>query len=220
MKKLIFSLAAIAIGTLAYAQKPAAGDKTIETTLDLNFGNPGITYGSPELRFRYFSSESMAFRLRLNLGSSSSTVKENNDSTEIKTSSGFELGLSPGVEFHLPGTTKLSPYFGAQLPISFGTGATIETTEKDPTLGNTTTTGGSVFGIGLNLVIGADYYITDGIYVGAETGLGLFNMTSIGEGSTKITIGGTTIEQKTGTSSTFDLFGVNPTAGIRLGMRF
>lgn len=220
MKKLIFSLAAIAIGTLAYAQKPAAGDKTIETTLDLNFGNPGITYGSPELRFRYFSSESMAFRLRLNLGSSSSTVKENNDSTEIKTSSGFELGLSPGVEFHLPGTTKLSPYVGAQLPISFGTGGSVETTEKDPALGNTTVTSGSVFGIGLNLVIGADYYITDGVYVGAETGLGLFNMTSIGEGSTKITIGGTTIEQKTGTSSTFDLFGVNPTAGIRLGMRF
>ncbi len=216
----MFSLAALAVGYMAYAQKPAAGDKTIETSLNLNFGDPGISYGAPELRFRYFSSETMAYRLRLNLGSSSSTVKSNNDSTETKTSSGFTLGLTPGVEFHMPGTSKLSPYVGAQLPIGFGTGSTVEVTEKDPAMPNITTTSGSVFSIGLNLVIGADYYITEGVFVGAETGLGIFDMSSTGEGSNKITMGGTTIETKSGTSSSFDLFGVNPTAGIRLGIRF
>jgi hypothetical protein len=220
MKKLLFSLAALAIGTLAYAQKPAAGDKTAETLLNLNFGNPGITYGTPEFRLRYFMSENGAARLRISLGSTSSTDKPN-DSTEVKTSSGFTISIAPGYEMHLPGTSKLSPYVGVQLPISFGTGSTTETTQKFPqsTLPTTTTkvTGGSTLSIGLSLALGADYYIAESIYVGAEMGLGIFNMTSEGESTTSVT---GEPDVKGGTSSSFDLFGVSPTSGIRLGMRF
>lgn len=234
MKKIILTIASATLLIAANAQKPIAGSRTAEVVLNFQTGTAPISYSLPgELRLRYFLSETMAVRARLGLGMTSSTEKVANGAgtvtAEIKTNSGFNLMLSPGIEKHFAGTSKLSPYVGAQLMFSFGTGNTKEVSNADnasPTPGSVSTgdsyksEAGSSLGIGLGLMLGADYHITQGIFVGGEMGLGLFNMTSIGDGKTNITSGGTVIpETKTLGGSTFDLFGVT-TGGVRLGFVF
>jgi hypothetical protein len=78
MKKLFLSLALVAAGVAAYAQKPAAGNMTLETQFSLDMGGPnGFT--TPEIRYRYFLSESMAARVRLGINSNSNTRAIDND---------------------------------------------------------------------------------------------------------------------------------------------
>jgi outer membrane protein W len=238
MKKLILSAAFVALGVAAFAQKPAAGDKTAEvnfTGFGLNSFDYTVGDGNlqiPELRFRYFMSDKMALRARIGLQSSSATVKETDGTLnlEAKVNDGFGLTLSPGVEFHFEGTSKLSPYYGAQLGIGYRTGGSLTVTNATgwTAAGGFTgngdgnkleSTGQSLLGINLGVFMGADYYITDAVFVGGEFGLGLFNMTSVGEGEDKETTGGNTTTTKTGTASGFDLFGVT-SGNVRLGFRF
>lgn len=229
MKKTLLSVAAALVGTFAFAQKPTAGSKTAEVVLNFQTGTSAISYSLPgELRLRYFMKDDMAIRVRLGLGSTSSTSKvadgAGTTTAEVKTNSGFGIMLAPGVEKHFAGTSKLSPFVGAQLMINYSTAATVEVSNAatpNPSAGDVKSgdsfksDGGSRLGLGLGLIMGADYYITDGIFVGGEMGLGLFNMTSNGDGSVKTN----SVEQKTLGSSTFDLFGVS-TGGVRLGYRF
>jgi hypothetical protein len=234
MKKTFLSIAAALVGTFAFAQKPTTGSKTAEVVLNFQTGTSAISYDLPgELRLRYFMKDDMAIRVRLGLGSSSSTDKiadaAGTTTAEIKTNSGFGIMLAPGIEKHFAGTSKLSPFVGAQLMIGFSTAATTEVTNADnpvPTAADVKNgdsyklDAGSNLGFGLGLIMGADYYITDGIFVGGEMGLGLFNMTSNGDGSINTKTGGVSApELKTLGSSSFDLFGVS-TGGVRLGYRF
>lgn len=235
MKKLFLSLALVAAGVAAYAQKPAAGDKTAEVSFT-GAGLNSFNYTTPELRFRYFASENLAYRLRLSLGSTSTTDKEKvntGGTTEVeverKVSSGFNINITPGIEKHFAGTAKLSPYYGAQLNFGFGTASSVALTNATgggPGAYTGVATGnkaenktGSTLGLGISTFMGADYYITDGIFVGGEFGLGLFGLTSVGEGENSTTVGSTTTTTKTGTSSSFDLFGVT-SGNVRLGFRF
>jgi outer membrane protein W len=215
---------------LAFAQKPTAGSKTAE----VNFTGAGLnsfSYTTPELRFRHFATDNMAYRLRVNLGMSSTTVKENTGGVDVerKASSGFGLTIAPGIEKHFAGTAKLSPYYGAQLNLGFETASSLDYTNAlgggpgawaGVASGNKASSkSGSILGVGIGAFMGADYYITDGVYVGGEFGLGLFNFDSTGEGEESVTVGGTTTTTKSGTSSTLELFGVT-SGGVRLGFRF
>jgi hypothetical protein len=232
MKKLFLSLALVAAGVAAQAQKPAAGNMTLETQFSLDMGGPnGFT--TPEIRYRYFLSESIAARVRLGINSNSNTraidngLVNNKETGEIKTSQfGFELGL--GVEKHLSGTSKLSPYFGGELFL--GSQGALQTTATGSDDGNVwtgkddtyETAGGSTFNIGLKGVFGADYYFTESIYLGGEMGWG------VAMGSTSEQ----TEKTKTGTAaavenvlnrerSSLNLGMMNfPTASIRFGVKF
>lgn len=232
MKKLILSSAFAALSMLAIAQKPTAGSKTAE----VNFTGAGLmsfSYTTPELRFRHFASDNMAYRLRTSFGMTSSTNNILNAGVGVdvtkKTNSGFNLTIAPGIEKHFAGTAKLSPYYGAQLNLSYGTGGSVEYTNAvDDGTGSytliakdnssTTKTGGTL-GLGVGAFMGADYYITDGVYVGGEFGLGIFNFTSVSEVESTAKIAGTETKVKTGSSGTFNLFGVT-SGGVRLGFRF
>lgn len=239
MKKMILSLAMVAMGVAAFAQKPAAGDKTAEFNLNFATG-AGVTYGlgsatgvAPELRLRYFLADDMAVRVRLGLGSSSTTSSQVANiagadvTAETKTNTGFGLSLTPGIEKHFAGTDKLSPFVGAELPIGFGTGGSVDVTNGSNGTGAPTGTGdsyasknGSRFVLGLGLVLGADYYFTDAVYLGVEGGLGLFRLTSTGDGTINSTAGGVKApEVKTLGGSNFDLFGATSGA-VRLGYKF
>ncbi len=230
MKKLILSSAFAALSMLAIAQKPTAGSRTAE----VNFTGAGLnsfSYTTPELRFRHFATDNMAYRLRANFGMTSSTDKEtvSGVAVERKTSSGFGLTIAPGIEKHFAGTAKLSPYYGAQLNLGFATASTVDYTNAvaggpgawaGVADGNKSSSkSGSTFGLGIGAFMGADYYIADGVYVGGEFGLGIFDMSSTGEGENSETIAGTTTTTKTGTTSDFNLFGVT-SGGVRLGFRF
>ncbi len=229
MKKLMLIVAFAGVASFAFAQKPVTGDRTAEVGLNFQTGTAAISYTVPELRFRKFMTDDMAYRLRVNLGSTSNTdaFDFGTYSWEAKTGSGFGINLSPGVEMHMKGTGKLSPYMGAEVNIMFNTGATAETTNGSSSSiagaangDKYSMKGGSMFGFGAGVVMGADYYVADGVYVGVEYGLGLFNMTSVGEGETKTTVGGgAEVTAKSATNKTFDLFGVSG-GGVRLGYKF
>jgi len=233
MKKLLLVVAFAAVGTFAFAQKPVAGDRTAEVGLNLQTGTAPISYNVPELRFRMFKSEDMAYRLRANIGSMSRTYSQDIGGVawEAKDNSGINIALAAGVEKHFAGTKRLSPYIGAEVGINFGTGRTVEATNDDAPVfagfGSGITSGnvaagnkyeqkfGSTFGLGIGAVMGADYYVADGVYVGVEFGLGLINITSTGEGEITTQAG----SAKGGKASSFDLFGVTG-SGVRLGYKF
>lgn len=241
MKKTLLSLAFVAMGVAAFAQKPAAGDKTAEFNLSFQTGTAPVSYGlgatalpgTPELRLRYFMADDMAIRVKLGLGSSSVTTKQVTGAgvtpavtAEKEVNSGFGFAITPGIEKHFAGSDRLSPYVGAELPIGFGSGATTEISNSDNVGGAPTASGdsykdesGSQFNLGLRLVLGADYYVADGLYLGVEGGLGLFSLSSTGEGTTTTKTGGVEAKVTTPESSSFNLFGASAGA-VRIGYKF
>ncbi len=245
MKK-TFILTALALATsFAYAQKPAAGDKTAEINLNFILGVLPVNFSLPrptdtafasvpgELRFRYFLSDKGAVRVRIGFGSSSTTTNifdiTQKNTAEVKNSSGFGLMLAPGYEMHFEGTEKLSPYVGGELGFLMAGARTTDVSNAsvaNPNAGNVAVGDkynrkmGSSTGIRLGIFMGADYYFTESVYVGGEFGLGLFNMVSTGEGSITTKIGtGAETTTKIEKSSSFDLFGTTM-SGIRLGIKF
>jgi hypothetical protein len=245
MKKTLLSIALVATGLVAFAQKPAAGDMTLETQFSLNMGGPnGFT--TPHIRYRYFLNEGLAARVRLGIDMSSTTTHFDDGATppSVKsesTASGFAFGLGIGAEKHLAGTDKLSPYFGAELMFATtGAGMTnpltgvtngnpmnVEVTNSNN--GSTTTASGDSYkttdggntAFGLNLVFGADYYIVDGVYLGGEMGWG-WMMSSTAAQKTSSNAGGTTTESTSSQeNSSNNLSMMNfPTTSIRLGIKF
>lgn len=216
MKKLLLTIAVVATGFAAFAQKPAAGNITTEIGLSSLLGTPGnpTTSGVPAgmFRVRYFMADDMAIRAHFGFGTGTTTTKFDNApatpviSGERKvTTTGF--GIALGIEKHLEGTSALSPYIGAEFGFANGSSSTEATNTSN---GATVTatgdafklTGGATTTIALNGLVGADYYITDKVYIGAEMGIGLFNMTSTGDTETSSTTGGVTTTIKTlGSSS-------------------
>jgi hypothetical protein len=239
MKKLILSLAMLAAGAAAFAQKPAAGGITLETQINLQVGTSPISLFTPNVRARYFLNEGLAARVQFLFANTSETdnFAENPDGTGasgervIKTSN-FNIGL--GAEKHFAGTEKLSPYVGALLTIGLD-GAKEEWTNYNGAgyAANTTATvdGGSGFNpgpppsvansagttIGFQLLAGADYYIVPNVYIGGEFGWG-FTTTSTKD--VEITLKANNTETKTkllGRSENEFAIG---TAAIRLGILF
>jgi len=231
MKKTLLVAAFALAGSFAFAQKPTAGNKTAEVNLNFQTGSSALSYSLPaELRLRYFLSDNAAVRIRFGMasGTEKSSVSNGTNSADITNKTGFGLTLTPGYEMHFEGTDKLSPYAGAQLGIAMGGKQSVEVTNASvaiPNQGNITvgdsysSTSGSVFGLSLGLMMGADYYITDGVYLGGEFGLNLFTMANVGEGKTTTKIGGQTLDVKDPASSSSALFGVS-TGGLRLGFVF
>jgi len=123
------------------------------------------------------------------ISSSRATLK---DSLILTTVNALSFSFSPGIEYHLKSNAaRLDPYVGAVIPFAFQGESTTEVTEDieffdfaseeiiyDQNLTTTTTNPGSIQ-IGLNLLAGFNYFISDNIAIGAEYSLG-FGMTSIG----------------------------------------
>lgn len=229
MKKKVLLIAAIAAGVFTTSNvnaqdfKPAGGEKNVEVNFT-PMGNAPISINN--LRFRYFSSSDMAFRVGFSVSSSSTTtpdVKNQGTSNETELedkSSTFGLSINPGIEKHFEGTDRLSPYVGAVLNFSM-----LSTKDVDEELDGVTatssyeseTTGGSTT-FGLNLVLGTDWYISKHLYLGTEVGFG-FSTTSIGDDEVTNATGPDTETVTTVNGSSFNL-GPNFNSAIRLGFLF
>lgn len=237
-KSILLSAFALA-STFAFAQKPGEGEKTAEVLLNLQIGDSTLSYGlnsngggaPAEIRLRYFLSDMGAVRLRLGLGGGSTTTNIAGSGVDatVKTTNGFGLAFFPGYEMHFEGTNKLSPYVGAQLGITMIGGKTIAVTNAinpTPQIGDVIEGNkydektGSTFGFSAGLMMGADYYLFDGVYIGGEFGLGLFSMSSTGEGEIKTTLsGGSPTTSKILGSNSNSYFGASA-GGVRLGIKF
>lgn len=195
--------------------KPNQGDVTADLGL---FGNGIFTGQSPVntfngmLKGRLFLMDDLALRVSLSASQESKTNTQNADFTKKESKGSF--GLFAGIEKHFDGTARLSPYVGADLGIEVGNETSITDNKKDNNL-DTSVKGPGTFYIGGKLLFGADYYIAQSLYVGAEAGLDLgCNFT----GRTTATVGGiTTTSEPQG--SVFNL-GTKVFAGFKIGFVF
>jgi hypothetical protein len=206
MKKLMFTLAICSLAiTSAQAQKQLGGEHNVEVNLT-PFGNSPINGAT--LKYRNFLDDDKALRVSLTVGSSSdsyaywqegeATDQMNEQAVDVVTvvspqlnleTANNVIGLSVGYEIHFSGTDNLSPYFGVEYYyLSETRNDKIESWGPD-NLGNSgledvwvvwdVTNKQSKSSMGLNLLLGADYYFSDAIYIGFEAGLG-FGVSSYG----------------------------------------
>lgn len=147
-------------------------------TLDLNFdpaaifdASAGSMFSMPYLKARCFASSNFALRMGLGLQFGSNTEYPDPDEDDYNRTSYFGFTIAPGIEKHY-GSDKFFVYLGAALPISVYS-------EKDKSkVGDDTfitknADGDGCISVGLNFIIGADYYVFNNFYIGAELAPGL-----------------------------------------------
>lgn len=217
MKK-IFLITATAcfIGSATQAQdvyKQTGGEKNIEA-LFAPFG--GSPIGINGIKYRTFTDATTALRAEVFLGFGSTSTETSMEGVAgTSSTSSFDIELNPGIEFHLPGTDRLSPYYGGVLQIGFNREA--QNFEADDVDAETSTTDGA-FRLGLFGVGGFDYYFAHNIYLGAEIGFGL-GFTSNFDTVTETTANNETTTTEAPNGSSFDL-GPAAVGRLRLGILF
>ncbi len=221
MKKL-FLLALLAGSvSLASAQKQAAGDKSLEVNFTPLGGSPiSINY----IKLRSFTSEAQAYRLGVGLSMASSKtatgVTADGKTTMFDREATTNITLKPGIEKHMAGTSRLSPYMGAELDLAFQMHSVKSEYEATPNSVETITTKGTngYMRIGANLLAGADYYVSNKLYLGTEIGFGLqfVNQSKI---KTENSLSGAPAIDDQTQGSTFNI-GPNFNGAIRLGFLF
>tara|TARA_R110002096_G_scaffold117210_3_gene253876 strand:+ start:12891 stop:13562 length:672 start_codon:yes stop_codon:yes gene_type:complete len=223
MKKKVLLIAAIAAGVFTTSSlqaqdfKPAGGEKNIEVNFAPLGGNP-ISINN--LKFRYFMDSQTALRVGFSVSSSSTTDIQLQGPNQIEvegTNSSFGFSINPGIEKHFEGTDRLSPYVGAEL--NFASSSTTQTQESlngagDAIAGESEVKDGSTT-LGLNLLLGADWYFSKHIYMGTEVGFGFATTSNADTESTPVT--GPKVSTPNGSSSNF---GPNFNSRIRLGFLF
>ncbi len=224
---MLLAAAACMIGTTAQSQdvyKQSGGENNIEVQF-APFGGSPISIGG--IRYRKFTSATTAWRADVFLGFSSNTTIDGElppiiDGNELTngtmTTNTFNIQVSPGLEWHLPGTDRLSPYYGAVADIGFGRTADVFDTRNEAgtefeRFGRSTS---GNFLIGLNGVGGFDYYFAHNIYLGAEIGFGVAARFNLAEKF--IPEDGDTFTS-TGNGSSISL-GPNVVSRLRLGILF
>ena len=229
MKKKVLFIAAIAAAVFTSSDvnaqdfKPAGGEKNIEVNFTPLGANP---VSINNLKLRYFSSSTMAFRLGLSVTSSSVTTPDfktvttpNDVELEDKTST-FGFSFNPGIEMHLEGTDRLSPYYGAEILFSSVSTTGIDQELADPTKTTSyeseTTGGSSTFG--MNLLIGADWYFTKSMYMGTEVGFGFASVNTKDDETTNP--GGSGNPTATVVNGSSFNLGPNFNSAIRVGFLF
>lgn len=214
MKKLLTALALFSFIALSgFSQDAPKGN----LALDLNFNpaaifdaNAGPMFQMPYIKARYFTTSKFAIRLGLGLGFGGETEYPDPDEDDFTRTSYFYNSIAPGIEKHF-GSNKFFVYLGAALPITY-----YNERQKTKYNGDTYVTknpdGDGYFGIGLNFIIGADFYIFDNFYMGAELAPGLafkkYLDTKDDDGDV-ITKGGRETD-----------FSLASSSGLRIGFRF
>lgn len=227
-------LAAVATTMDAQAQyRPAGGEKNLELMLAPLGGSPITMAG---IKYRSFSSANKAMRLGVFLGfDNKTTILQDEDSKakmlELKKKeSSITIGVQPGIEKHLAGTERLSPYFGGYLDLSYTTKSKKEETQlnlnDDKQEVGYTKTNSSSLGVGVNAVAGFDYYLAKSLYIGTELGFGVA-VTMPGKNKTETvkandTNNGTTTDSSDGKKDNVSKFQVGPNVvgQLRLGWLF
>lgn len=239
MKKILLSL--VVITMVVFSASAHEHDKNYapsegDISLEVNFTPLGPSPIQVDfIQARYFLNSNMAVRLGLlfnyasfedqvqtaGAGTGGSLLTENFSST------GSEFGLFAGFEYHFGGTGRLSPYAGLELGIvsesyehdysnSDGDRASVSGSDAPPpTLGNIAQ---SMFGF--SLFAGFDYYIYDGLFLGAEMGLGLSSISFDDVVFSETPAGGSTTTITTENDQSITNFGVVFNPAIRLGWRF
>ena len=166
--------------------KQNSGDKNLELQFDpgaiFNASNGNNVFSNGVgIRFRLFPSESLAYRLNLNINYTNSTTVTQDAGTNILElkDKNSEIGafLKPGIEKHFLGTKRLSPYIGAEAIIGYNTSTQkseyeVGTDVYEDKFKNANVDDGIT--VGIAAVAGADFYIAKKLYLGLELNYGLY----------------------------------------------
>ena len=180
MKRHLLAVTALVAGiasTQAQEQyRPVGGEKNLELMVAPLGGSPVTMAG---IKYRHFGSATSAMRLGVFLGfQNKTTILQDEDSqTDMlelkKKESSITIAVQPGLEKHMTGTDRLSPYIGGYLDLNYTYKNKKEETQLNATkVGYDQTKSGSL-GLGLNAVAGFDYYLAKSLYFGTELGFGV-----------------------------------------------
>ncbi len=221
--------------------KPLAGTVTAEFGLSggLLNSNVNLNNNAGLLRFRYFSSSDLAFRVGFAVNSASTTdnfyggTNNADKGTRERQNTGVTINL--GLEKHLTGTDRLSTYVGGDLLFALSS-ATEDWKNSNGTAyvqglsrsikGFNTVSGGTnaSTSLGLRLVTGAEYYFVKNVYLGAEVGFGFLSskFKDIEDETTTVSGTGVTTTVNNDVKSPGKGFEISPSVitGVRLGFQF
>lgn len=176
---------------LTYAQRPTAG------TQGFTFGisglqNIGVNTGASRtgtILYKSYMTDSMAYRLSASLGISTTTstlVEERQGIRAIDISNSATVNIAPGIQNTLGGSNRLEPYYGVDALIGYTfvnsrinrtdithADSTFDPNDQTGDFTETETRMGKPLRIGILPLIGANYYITDNISIGAEFSYGV-----------------------------------------------
>lgn len=193
MKKglfLFFALIAMACGS-AFAQLAVDGQ------LGLNYGGSGdnsrISFRLlPGLSYELSNDIALGGRIGFDYNASSTSSGEEKKEKSSSTKSDFIFHVVPYVRYFALGNDRLKLFCDAQLPLSFGSVGASKITVGGKT---TSTDGNSVFGVGLQLVPGLKYELTNQIALIATANVirfgVMYNSTSVKEGDKTVTTSST-----------------------------
>ncbi len=226
MKKsftMFLAAAAVCLGSAAYAQKPTAGTVTTEVNLNLTTGNTTDLVGGA-LSFRYFLSDDGALTLGFGILTDKNEetlqgIDSNGDEAEgTYTTKHSTIVFRPGYQKHFAGSDKVSPYVGFELPIALNSytdeGSDVDFSGSAYSEDSDWTEEGGSTSFGLNLVGGADYWFTDGMYLGVQVAWG-YSSTKMKD--TETTFDGDTTTMPGGKSGGLS---AGTTGGLRFGFKF
>lgn len=199
------------------------------------------------IKLRYFFSDNMVIRLNLGLGTSSNKTtnytafyQENPDPNtglpikageyeDVTTSKTTTFSIMPGFEYHFDKFNRISPYVGAEIGVRTAVTKNItenegrsnwdENLNKEDRAENRTETKQPGVGFRFNLLTGCDVYITEGLYMGVELGLG-YDMMSYKRGTTTTEVGNTSEETDGPSSRRESSFEFSATPSLRIGWVF
>ncbi len=228
-------LATISMNAQDKNYKPVPGTITAEVGLGGGLNNANFTLnsgstGSPSregvLRFRYFNSADLGFRVGFavrndkNEAKTATGIPTNEFATTVVKGNGFEINV--GVEKHLTGTNRLSTYIGGDIlfgmkryayDVNYSNGDYVQITNSNGSGLRSANT------IGLRLITGADYYIARKLYLGTEVGINIVS------GKTKKDVYKTktgSVVTETPNGEPGKTFNITPAiiTGIRIGYQF
>lgn len=213
--------------------KQSSGDKNLELQFDpgaifnASNGNNVLSNGLG-IRFRLFASETMAYRMNVNINyfSANIIVQEADDAANIPElrakSSAMGISLRPGFEKHFTGTERLSPYIGAEAIIGYQSSTNKSEYEVAPDvyegkIKNGNPGDGLTFGVAG--VAGVDFYVAKKLYFGLELNYGMYYSIAATMKTSSNEPGTTDIESKLGNTNTFT-FSPGAMGVFRIGFLF
>jgi outer membrane protein W len=231
MRKVFFCTAVIlVVGSLQAQFKPTSGTFGLEIQFRPLGNNLFETVHKPTLNgvnmfgvsARYFCIDRLELRGDLLFGINSNKNKQTDPlvSSETQTTKVSEslFGLNLGANYHFKGTERISPYVGAVIGFGFSN-LSRNITNWNYAAGDYSKEKQKGIYLDFAAVTGFNWYIVDGLYLGAEIGLGLEFAKPL-KNTTKTKIGGT--ESKITVDPTQSAFNFNFYANpaIRLGWKF
>lgn len=205
-------------------RKPDKGNFTVEGLLQLSFGGTTpIMLQFPEIKARFFPSKTLAYRgtVGFNIGSETSEITANRQIATY-TVSKQSIRAGGGVEVHVKGSRRFSPYYGAEGFIFLETNKIngVNTDDlKTYSLGAGYQRDSSVSGIYLGTLAGMDYYLSSEVFIGFELGVGInsYSTTVVGE---RKTMRGVTVSESNVVAGRGNSIGFRYSPGIRVGFKF